>query len=125
VDLRTGLDDVEERKILHCRDSNSDRSVDQPVASRYTDTDCAIPAPIIICMYKSECMFVALLSGTFLGMYTINSLTPQPIPTKFVVLTNQNTTKRVGYKRILISASIGVFPLINVLLLILICMACC
>jgi hypothetical protein len=27
-------------------------------------------------IYKSECMFVALLSGMFLGMYTINSLTP-------------------------------------------------
>jgi hypothetical protein len=26
-------------------------------------------------MYKSECMFVALLSGMFLGMYTINPLT--------------------------------------------------
>jgi hypothetical protein len=53
-------------------------------------------------------MFVALLSGMFLGMYTINSLTPKPIPTKFRVLTNQNTTKTLGYKRILISASIGV-----------------
>jgi hypothetical protein len=27
-------------------------------------------------IYKSECIFVALLSGMFLGMYTINSLTP-------------------------------------------------
>jgi hypothetical protein len=36
------------------------------------------------------------------------------MPTKFGVLTNQNTTKKVGYKRILISASIGVFPLIIV-----------
>jgi hypothetical protein len=26
--------------------------------------------------YKSECMFVAVLPGMFLGMYTINSLTP-------------------------------------------------
>jgi hypothetical protein len=59
-------------------------------------------------------MFVALLSGMFLDMYTINTLTPQPIPIKFGVLTNQNTTKNVGYKRMLILASIGVFPLIKV-----------
>jgi hypothetical protein len=30
----------------------------------------------MIYVYKSECMFVALLSGMFLGMYMINSLTP-------------------------------------------------
>jgi hypothetical protein len=59
-------------------------------------------------------MFVALLSGMFVGMYTINSLTPYPIPTKFGILTNQNTEKNVGYKRILIFASIDVFPLILV-----------
>jgi hypothetical protein len=44
VGFRSGLDDVEKRKILHCRDSNSDPSAAQPVASRYTD--CAIPAHI-------------------------------------------------------------------------------
>jgi hypothetical protein len=42
----------------------------------------------------------------------INSLTLYPIPTTFGALTNQNTTKKVSYKRILISASIGVFPFI-------------
>jgi hypothetical protein len=36
------------------------------------------------------------------------------IPSKFGVLTNQNTTKKVGYKRIMIFASIDVFPLIIV-----------
>jgi hypothetical protein len=35
VDPRTGLDDVEKRKFLPYRDSNSDPSVVQPVASRY------------------------------------------------------------------------------------------
>jgi hypothetical protein len=59
-------------------------------------------------------MFVSLLSGMFLGMYTINSLTPKPIPTKFGVLTNQNTMKKVGHKRLSILASIGVFPVIKV-----------
>jgi hypothetical protein len=43
VDPRDGLDDVEERKFLTLRDSNSDRSVVQTIANRYTD--CAIPAP--------------------------------------------------------------------------------
>jgi hypothetical protein len=35
--LRAGLDDVEKRKILPLPDSNSDPSVVQPVASRYSD----------------------------------------------------------------------------------------
>jgi hypothetical protein len=37
VDPRAGLDDVEKRKFLTYRDSNSDPSVVQPVSSRYTD----------------------------------------------------------------------------------------
>jgi hypothetical protein len=37
------LDDVEKRKFLIYRDWNSDPSVVQPVASRYTE--CAIQAP--------------------------------------------------------------------------------
>jgi hypothetical protein len=35
VSPRTGLDDMEKRKFLTYRDSNSDRSVVQPVARRY------------------------------------------------------------------------------------------
>jgi hypothetical protein len=34
---RAGLNDVEKRKFLTLRDSNSDPSVVQPVASHYTD----------------------------------------------------------------------------------------
>jgi hypothetical protein len=37
VDPRAGLDDVEKRKFLPYRDSNSDPSVVQPVASPYID----------------------------------------------------------------------------------------
>jgi hypothetical protein len=37
VGLRAGLDDLEKRKFLPHRDSNSDPSVAQPVASRYPD----------------------------------------------------------------------------------------
>jgi hypothetical protein len=44
VGLRAGLDDVEERKILTLLGlKNSEPSLVQPVASRYTD--CATPAP--------------------------------------------------------------------------------
>jgi hypothetical protein len=35
VDPRTGLDDIEERKFLTLRDSKSDSSFVQPVASRF------------------------------------------------------------------------------------------
>jgi hypothetical protein len=37
MDPRAGLDDVENGKFLTYRDSNSDPSVVQPVATRYTD----------------------------------------------------------------------------------------
>jgi hypothetical protein len=43
MDPRAGLDDLEKRNSWPYRDSNSDPSVVQPVASRYTDW--AIPAP--------------------------------------------------------------------------------
>jgi hypothetical protein len=36
VDPRAGLDDVEKRKFLTLRDSNSDPTAVQPVASRYS-----------------------------------------------------------------------------------------
>jgi hypothetical protein len=42
VDPRAGLHDVKKRKLLTLPGSNSDHSVVQPVASRYTDY--AIPA---------------------------------------------------------------------------------
>jgi hypothetical protein len=42
MDPRTGLDDVEKSIFLTHRDSNSDPSAVQSVASRYTD--CAISA---------------------------------------------------------------------------------
>jgi hypothetical protein len=42
VDPRGSLDEMEKENSLPYRDSNSDPSVVQPVASRYTD--CAIPA---------------------------------------------------------------------------------
>jgi hypothetical protein len=44
VECRAGLDDVE-KKILDYRDSNSDPSVVQPVAS--CCTDCPLPASIL------------------------------------------------------------------------------
>jgi hypothetical protein len=46
VNPRTGLDDVERRKSYPYRDSNSDPSAVQPLASRYID--CTIPAPHIV-----------------------------------------------------------------------------
>jgi hypothetical protein len=45
VDPRVGLDDVERRKFLTLPDSNSNPSVVQPVASRYTHY--AIPVPLV------------------------------------------------------------------------------
>jgi hypothetical protein len=45
VGHRTGLDDVEKRKFLILRDSNSEPSVVLPVSSHYTD--CDIPAHTI------------------------------------------------------------------------------
>jgi hypothetical protein len=45
MDTRTGLDDVERNNSRLYQDSNSDFSVVQPVASRYTDY--GIPAACI------------------------------------------------------------------------------
>jgi hypothetical protein len=44
--FRTGVDDVEKRNFCLYRDSNSDLSVVQPVASLYIDF--SIPAPRLI-----------------------------------------------------------------------------
>jgi hypothetical protein len=46
VDPKADLDDVEKRKFLPHWDTNSETSVVQPVASRYTD--CAILAHSIL-----------------------------------------------------------------------------
>jgi hypothetical protein len=55
VGPRALLDDVEKRKFLTLRGSNSDPSVVQPVASRYTDY--AIPAPTVVLYgYKICCL---------------------------------------------------------------------
>jgi hypothetical protein len=51
VDPRAGLDEVEKRKFLY---SNSEPSIVQPVASRYTD--CAIPAPNI-----KQCIIIIII----------------------------------------------------------------
>jgi hypothetical protein len=52
--LRAGLDNVKKRNFLPYRDSNSNPSFVQPVASRYTDytciiktTDCAGQCPVL------------------------------------------------------------------------------
>jgi hypothetical protein len=50
VGPRAGLDDVEKRKFLTL--PGQDRSVVQPVASRYTDY--AIPAPLITSVLKAK-----------------------------------------------------------------------
>jgi hypothetical protein len=44
VDPRTDLEYLEKKKFFPHQDSNSDLSVIQPLASRYTD--CAIQAPV-------------------------------------------------------------------------------
>jgi hypothetical protein len=54
VDHRGSLDDVEKIKFEPYRDSNSDPSVVQPVASRYTDY--AIPAACITTI--QNCNFI-------------------------------------------------------------------
>jgi hypothetical protein len=61
VGLRVGLDDVEKRNLLPYRDSHSDSSVFQTVASRYTD--CAIPAPEI---FLKQPLFETLIDEMFI-----------------------------------------------------------
>jgi hypothetical protein len=62
VGPRTDLDGVERRKSYPYRDSNSDPSAVQPVASRYTD--CAIPAPI------SPLLHITTFEGTTISLST-------------------------------------------------------
>jgi hypothetical protein len=50
-----------------------------------------------IYIYKSECVCVCVS----VCMFKINSLTPQPIPTKFDVATIQNPARNIGYIRII------------------------
>jgi hypothetical protein len=59
VGPRAGLDAMDRRKILPPQDSNTDPSVVQPVASRYTD--CAIPAPAWHSAYRENLTFTLLL----------------------------------------------------------------
>jgi hypothetical protein len=65
VGLRADLDDVEKREFFTYRDSNSDLSVVQPVASRYTDY--AIPASKTcgVEVYVHAFLFSASLSDRF------------------------------------------------------------
>jgi hypothetical protein len=53
-------------------------------------------------------MFFGVFVGIFVGILKIISLTPYPISTKFGVLTIQNPTKNIDYKRIFSFESIGV-----------------
>jgi hypothetical protein len=50
VDPRAGLDDEEKRKFLTLPGLNSDPSVVQPVASRYTDSQVPLDG-IVNCLY--------------------------------------------------------------------------
>jgi hypothetical protein len=56
---RTGLEDVERRKILLLPGLELDHSAIQPVASRYID--CAVPAPIGTVIK----MFIVIRSANF------------------------------------------------------------
>jgi hypothetical protein len=62
VGLRAGLDDLEKRKFLNLLGtySNSDPSVVQLIASRYTDY--AIPAPEIR-TYRTNCAYAVLFDN--------------------------------------------------------------
>jgi hypothetical protein len=53
VYLRAGLDDLEKRTFSTLPGLDSDPSVIQPIASRYTDY--AIPAPILTLVYVICC----------------------------------------------------------------------
>jgi hypothetical protein len=67
VGPRSGLGDFEKRKFLTCRDSNSDPSVVQPVASRYPVSghvvlnhnygNCIINSPLILEYKEIQDMF--------------------------------------------------------------------
>jgi hypothetical protein len=57
---RASLDDVEN---IPYWDSNSNPSVIQPVANRYTN--CAIPAPILPVYYIECCIYCKLLIEIF------------------------------------------------------------
>jgi hypothetical protein len=50
---------------------------------------------------KSECVCVCVCVCLWVCMFEINSLTPQPIQTKFGVAIIRNPAENIGYIRIL------------------------
>jgi hypothetical protein len=81
VDLRAGLDDSEKRKY---RDSNSDPSIIQPVASRYTDY--AIPAPYDEVLFVKTVTVLILIIHIHMFFYYLCFILDQ-----VTVLANNNT----------------------------------
>jgi hypothetical protein len=55
VDPSTSLNDAERRKSYPYQDSNSDPLARQPITSH---TNCAHPAPVILCGGEGEGLFV-------------------------------------------------------------------
>jgi hypothetical protein len=53
---RTGLDYMEKRKFLPYRDSNSNPSEIQPVASHYTDIMCMVCVCVCVCVCGVFCI---------------------------------------------------------------------
>jgi hypothetical protein len=60
VDLTAGLEDMKNRKFLHYRDSNSDPSVVQLVASRYTEKSSSISSYFSVLM-GSIFMYISIV----------------------------------------------------------------
>jgi hypothetical protein len=90
MDLRVGLDDLENRKFFTLPDSNSDPSVVQSVASRYTDY--AIPAPISVrvpCIKRSRDSIVGIAASYVLDDRGVGVRVPVKVNVKLsLCLTN-------------------------------------